>query len=90
MLSSMKSSNIKRNGFEIKPQKRRFDLCVTMVFHFCTKNEDDPMVDTHADSGIRVRPKTRENDKFEKRAISLKNSSPDSKADFSEKFVCGI
>ena len=27
---------------------------------------------------------------FEKRIISLKNSSPDSKADFSEKLVLGI
>ena len=33
-------------------------------------------------SGIRVRPKARKNDKFEKRTISLKNSSPDLKADF--------
>ena len=45
------------------------------------------MVDTH--SGIRVQPNTRKNDKFEKRAISLKNSSPDSKADFMKKFILG-
>ena len=39
---------------------------------------------------IRVRPKTKKNDKIEKRTTSLKNSSPDSKADFSEKLVLGI
>ena len=44
----------------------------------------------YAHSRIRVRPKTRKNAQFEKRALSLKNSSPDSKADFSEKFLFGI
>ena len=38
-------------------------------------------------SGIRVQPKTRENDSFEKKLLSPKNSSPDSKADFSEKLI---
>ena len=33
--------------------------------------------------------KIRENDKFEKKSVSLKNSSPGSEADFSEKFVFG-
>ena len=41
-------------------------------------------------SGIRVRPKTRKNDNFEKKTLCIKNSSPDSKADFSEKLVFGI
>ena len=41
-------------------------------------------------SGISVRPKTMENDKFEKRNISLKNSSPDSKAHVSKKSLLGI
>ena len=41
-------------------------------------------------SGRSDRPKTKENDKFWKRALSLKNSSPDSKADPSEKLVLGI
>ena len=39
---------------------------------------------------MRARPQTRGNDKFEKRALSLKNISPDSKADFSEKLLFGI
>ena len=38
----------------------------------------------YAHSGIRVQPKTKKNDKLGKRAISLKNDSQDSKADFSQ------
>ena len=38
---------------------------------------------------MRVQPKTRENHKLGKRAISRKNSSPDSKADFPEKSKFG-
>ena len=41
----------------------------------------------YAHSGIRVRPKTTTNDKFEKMSLSLKNDTPDSKADFSESFI---
>ena len=46
-----------------------------------------PHAYTH--SGIRVSQKLRENYKFEKKPLSLKNSSPGSKADFSEKFLFG-
>ena len=41
------------------------------------------MVDTHIlVLSIRLWQKVRKNDEFEKRALSLKNSSPDLKADF--------
>ena len=35
----------------------------------------------YAHSGTRVRPKTRKNEEFGKRGISLKNNSPDAKTD---------
>ena len=47
-------------------------------------------IHTYRYTGIRVRPKTKENSKFEKRTISLKTSSPYSKADFSEKSNFGV
>ena len=34
--------------------------------------------------------KTMKNGKFKKRSVSLKNSSPDSEADFSEKSLLGV
>ena len=39
----------------------------------------------YSHSGIRVRPKTMKNDKLRTRSISLKNSSPELKADFPNK-----
>ena len=63
-----------------------------MVFMILPSSENDPMdqgYGRYAHSGIRVRPKTRTNDKFKKRTIYLKDSSPDSKADFSEKLLFG-
>ena len=63
-----------------------------VVCFFYQKSEDDPRVDTYAHSGnvIRVQPKTMKNDKFEKMIISLKNSSPDSKAVFVRKSLLGL
>ena len=43
-----------------------------------------------AKSGIRVRTKTRTNDKYEKILYFYKNSSPDSKADLGEKSKFGV
>ena len=57
-----------------------------MFYHdspFFTKNKT--IQGRYAHSGIRVRPKKKENDKFEKRAVALKNSRPDSKADLPKK-----
>ena len=59
------------------------------VFHDFTKTRK-LSYGRYTHSGIRVRPETRKNDKFGKRALSLKNSSADSKAVFSEKFLFGI
>ena len=52
------------------------------------QNENDPMIDAHI--LIYGFGQEQEKNKFEKRALSLKNSSPDSKVDFSEKLVFGI
>ena len=60
---------------------------------FCTlspKSQNDPMVSQYAHSGIRVRPKTKKNDKFEKTEYIPQGSSPDSKADFPEKSKFGV
>ena len=70
---------MKRNGFE-----RKNPLVFYHDILLCYQNGKCPH-GQYAHSGIKVQPKTRKNDKFEKRAISLKDSSPASKADFSKK-----
>ena len=70
------------NGDETKPEKARFDMWFTMICHLCTKSRRWSY-GRYAHSGIRVRPKTRENDKFRKRPISLKNNSLKLKVCFS-------
>ena len=55
-----------------------------MIFHSFTKKwKWSYGRDAH--SGIRVKQKIRGNDKFEKRALFLKNDSPGLKADFPQK-----
>ena len=60
-----------------------------MIFHYFTKTWKWSY-GQYAHSGIRVRQKTRKNDKIEETAIFLKNSSLDSKADFWKKSTFGI
>ena len=62
-----------------KPKQKRFDQCCYQDFRNWT--ETKWFYGRYAHSGIRVRPKTKTNDKFEKNA-SLKKCRPDSKADF--------
>ena len=68
------------------PKKLRFDWCFTRSSLFYEQVKLS--YGRYTQCGIRVRSKTRENDKFEKRTLSLKNGSPDSKSDFS--FLFGI
>ena len=68
----------------VKSKKPRSDLCFTMIFMFLRKKWKWSY-GQYAHSGIRVRPKLRKNDKFEKRALFPKNNSPGLKVDFPEK-----
>ena len=60
-----------------------------MIFHYFTKKWKW-FYGQYAHYGIRVWQKTMKKVKFEKKAVSWKNSSPGSKADFSEKSLFGI
>ena len=84
MLSSMNLTNKQRNRKWEKTQKPKIRLVFYNVFHIFTKSLIWSY-GRYAHSGIRVRPKTRKNDKFEKRPLFLKNNSPGLKADFPQK-----
>ena len=53
-----------------------------MMFHLLRESENDPMAVTRI--LVQGFAENKENDKFEKRALSLKNSSPHLKAAFSQ------
>ena len=59
-----------------------------MIFHFLPKMK--MILGQYTHSGIRVWPKLTENDEFEKRSVSLKNSNPGSKADFWKRSKFGV
>ena len=89
LCSSINYPNTKRNGFERKPPKPKFDWCFTILFHSFTKNNKHPRVDMHIlVQGFSQKQRTMTS--YEKTLISCKNSNPDSKADFPEKysFLC--
>ena len=88
MLSSINSSSIKRNGFERNPSNQN-STSVLSWFASVYKNIKWSH-GQYAHSGIRVRPKRRKNDKFEKWIISVKNSSLDCNADFRKKSLVGV
>ena len=69
---------------ERKPKNPIFDLCFTRFFHKFTKSRIWSYC-RYAHSGIRVRPKTRQQNMFTTKFIYLKNSSLKPKAWFVKK-----
>ena len=78
------SKKTQKSKIRENPTNQDSTSVLLRVLHYFTKKWKRSY-GQYAHSGMRVRPKKIKNGKFEKRTMSLKHSSPDSKADFVKK-----
>ena len=85
-LSSINDKNKQRNQKSEKSQKTKIRIVFYPDFSLFYQKVKMILWSIHT-FWYKGSSGKKENDKFEKRALSLKNSSPDSKADFSKKVL---